>query len=174
MVDRVYKKQLPQLRNDLEKLRENFSSLSTSRTNWIKLRIEPLLKHLDSLEQLLDSEEFSRESLHLVKGVRLFHSDLVYFRENVKGLESVLQSEKKSLRAPRKWQTFLQRPTVQLFCSKNDYCTIELHKHARWTLTQLVILGAFLYGNAEPLNLDLNLNDLAVDLFTVVSEVECF
>jgi hypothetical protein len=98
MVDRVYKMQLPRLRNDLEKLREGFSSLGSSRTNWTKLRIEPLLRHLDSLEQQLNSEEFSRESSRLTKGVRLFHSDLVYFRENIKGLKKVLMSEKKSLK----------------------------------------------------------------------------
>ena len=97
MVDRVYKKELPRLRNDLEKLRENFSGLG-SKTNWTKLRIEPLLRHLDSLEQLLHSGEFSREFSRLTKGVELFHSDLVYLRENVKGLEKVLQSEKKSLK----------------------------------------------------------------------------
>ena len=97
MVDRVYKKELPRLRNDLEKLRENFSSLG-SKTNWTKLRIEPLLRHLDSLEQPLHSGEFSREFSRLTKGVELFHSDLVYLRENVKGLEKVLQSEKKSLK----------------------------------------------------------------------------
>jgi molecular chaperone GrpE (heat shock protein) len=98
MVDKVYKKDLPRLRSDLEKLRDGFSSLGPSRTNWTKLRIEPLLKHLDSLEQLLNSEEFSRESSRLTKGVRMFHSDLVYLRENIKGLEKVLQSEKKSLK----------------------------------------------------------------------------
>jgi hypothetical protein len=98
MVDRVYKAELPRLRNALEKLRENFSNLDSSKTDWTKLRIEPLLKHLDSLEQLLHSEEFSGEFSRLRKGVRLFHSDLVYLRENVKGLEKVLQSEKKSLR----------------------------------------------------------------------------
>jgi hypothetical protein len=98
MVDRVYKAELPRLRNALEKLRENFSNLDSSKTDWTKLRIEPLLKHLDSLEQLLHSEEFSGEFSRLRKGVRLFHSDLVYLRENVKGLEKLLQSEKKSLR----------------------------------------------------------------------------
>ncbi len=101
MVDKVYKKQLPRLRNDLEKLREGFSSLGPSRTNWTKLRIEPLLKHLDSLEQLLNSEEFERESSRLTKGVRLFRSDLVYLKENIKGLEMVLLSEKKSLKKVR-------------------------------------------------------------------------
>jgi molecular chaperone GrpE (heat shock protein) len=98
MVDKAYKKDLPRLRNDLEKLRDGFSSLGPSRTNWTKLRIEPLLKHLDSLEQLLNSEEFSRESSRLTKGVRMFHSDLVYLRENIKGLEKVLLAEKKSLK----------------------------------------------------------------------------
>ena len=95
MVDRVYKKDLPALRNSLEELRESFSNLS-SRTDWTKLRIEPLLKHLRSLEQLLESAEFSRESSRLTKGVELFHSDLVYFRTNVRGLEKLLQSEKKT------------------------------------------------------------------------------
>ncbi len=98
IVDKVYKKDLPRLRSDLEKLRENFSSIGLSRTNWTKLRIEPLLKHLDSLEQLLNSDQFSRESSRLTKGVKMFHSDLVYLRENTKWLEKVLLSEKKTLK----------------------------------------------------------------------------
>jgi hypothetical protein len=96
MVDKVYKKDLPALRNALEELRENFFNLG-SKTDWTKLRIEPLLKHLRSLEQLLESGEFSRELSRLTKGVELFHSDLVYFRTNVRGLEKLLQSEKKLL-----------------------------------------------------------------------------
>ena len=96
MVDKVYKKDLPALRSDLEELRDGFSNLS-SKTDWTKLRIEPLLKHLRSLEELLKAGEFSRESSRLRKGVELFYSDLVYFRTNVRGLEKVLQSEKKSL-----------------------------------------------------------------------------
>ncbi len=93
MVDRVYKKKLPAQRKALEKLSENFSNLN-SKTNWTKLRIEPLLKHVVRLEQLLGSGEFSRESSRLTKGVVFFRSDLEYFRTNVKGLEKVLQSEK--------------------------------------------------------------------------------
>ncbi len=96
MVDKVYKKQLPAKRKALEKLRENFSNLS-SKTDWTKLRIEPLLKHLELLEQLLGSGEFSREFSRLTKGVVFFRSDLEYFRKNVKGLEKVLQSEKEFL-----------------------------------------------------------------------------
>ena len=93
MVDRVYKNDLPELRKSLEKLREDFANAG-SKTDWTKLRIEPLLRHLRSLEELLESKEFSQEFSRLRKGVELFHSDLVYFRTNVKGLEKVLESEK--------------------------------------------------------------------------------
>jgi hypothetical protein len=95
MVDRVYREDLPRLRNTLEKLREDFSNLGPTKTDWARLRIDPLLKHLEALEELLHSREFSREFSRLTKGVELFHSDLVYFRINVKGLEKLLQSEKK-------------------------------------------------------------------------------
>jgi chromosome segregation ATPase len=92
VVDRVYKANIPALRKALEKLKTEFSELK-SRTDWTKLRVEPLLRHAKELEQRLKSQGSSR----LTKGVRLFHSDLVYLRENVKGLKEVLQSEKKSL-----------------------------------------------------------------------------
>jgi len=101
MVDRVYKKQLPALRNSLEKLRENFANVN-SKTDWTKLRIEPLLRHLESLEELLGSTEFSSEISRLRKGVVLFHSDLVYFRTNVKGLERILQSEQRKISGMKK------------------------------------------------------------------------
>jgi hypothetical protein len=93
MVDRVYKTDLPRLRNALVKMREEFSNLD-AKTDWINLRIEPLLKHIESLEQVLNSPEFSQEFSRLRVGVGMFHSDLVYLRGNVKGLEMVLQSEK--------------------------------------------------------------------------------
>ena len=96
MVDRVYNEDLPRLRDTLEKLREGFSNLGSTTTDWTRLRIEPLLKHLEALERLLHSREFSGEFSRLTKGVELFHSDLVYFRINVKGLEKLLQSEEKS------------------------------------------------------------------------------
>jgi len=98
MVDRVYKEDLPRLRKALERLKEDFSTLDSSNTDWVKLRVDPLLKHVVSLEELLNSNEFSRESSRLRKGVRLFHSDLVYIRENVKGLEKLLESERKFLK----------------------------------------------------------------------------
>ena len=96
MVDRVYKKDLPLMRKDLEKLKIDFSELGQTQTDWTRLRIEPLLKHVRSLEESLHSEEFLGKFSRLRKGVELFHSDLVYFRTNVKGLEKILQSEKRS------------------------------------------------------------------------------
>jgi hypothetical protein len=93
MVDRAYKKDLPNFRKKLERLRDDFSGLD-SKTDWTELRIEPLLNHLESLERLLDSEHFSKESARLRNGVELFHSDLVYFRTNVSGLTKMLRSEK--------------------------------------------------------------------------------
>jgi len=98
MVDRVYKSALPRYRTDLLRLRKDFSNLGSAGTNWIELRIDPLLRHLDSLEKLLHSEEHSLGSSRLRKGVVLFHSDLVYLRDNVRGLERVLQAERKSLK----------------------------------------------------------------------------
>jgi len=95
LVDRVYKREIPEFRKALEKLRAEFSESGT-KTDWTHLRILPLLKHLDSLEKLPNSEEFSMEFSRLRKGVVMFHSDLVYFRNNVKVLKKILESEKKS------------------------------------------------------------------------------
>ena len=103
MVDRVYKASLPALRKDLEKLREDFSHLG-SRTDWAKLRIEPLLEHVGSLERLRGSREFSQESSRLRRGVEMFHSDLVYFRTNGRALEKLLQSEQTALARRRRPQ----------------------------------------------------------------------
>jgi hypothetical protein len=93
VVDRVYKADIPEKRKALEMLKAEFSKLH-SRTNWTKLRVEPLLRHVKQLEQQLKSQGSTR----LTTGVRMFHSDLVYLRENVRGLKEVLQSEKESLR----------------------------------------------------------------------------
>ena len=61
MVDRVYKKALPALRKTLELLTKDFSQLG-SKTDWSRLRVEPLLDHVRRLEQLLGSGDFSGES----------------------------------------------------------------------------------------------------------------
>ncbi|MGA8302257.1 MAG: hypothetical protein WA691_06170 [Thermoplasmata archaeon] len=92
MVDRVYKANIPALRKSLEKLKREFSKLS-SPTDWTKVRIEPLLRHAKQLERQLKAQGSSR----LKRGVRMFHSDLVYLQENVKSLRGVLQSETKAL-----------------------------------------------------------------------------
>lgn len=96
MVDTVYKRGIPTLRRALERLREEFSAIEP-RTDWTRLRIEPLLQHARALEGLLASARFSREFGRLRKGVVLFHSDLVYLRANVRELESLLRSEEKAL-----------------------------------------------------------------------------
>jgi len=98
MVDRVYREDLPQSRKKLEDLRQQLVELGPSGARWAKLRVDPLLKHVDTLESLLRSEEFSGEFSRLTKGVELFHSDLVYLRQNVKGLRKLLLSERKRLK----------------------------------------------------------------------------
>lgn len=97
MVDRVYKAGIPQLREKLVRLKEEFSRLDTG-TDWTRLRIEPLLRHAEGLEVLLDRPDFAKEYSRLRRGVVMFHSDLVYLRDNVKALEKTLESEKKRRR----------------------------------------------------------------------------
>jgi hypothetical protein len=97
MVDRVYKSDIPAKRKDLERLKKEFSEIH-SKTDWTKLRVEPLLRHVKELELQLKSQGSAR----LTKGVSMFHSDLVYLRENVDGLKRVLESERMSLRRKAK------------------------------------------------------------------------
>jgi hypothetical protein len=94
LVDRVYKAGIPKLRNELARLKEEFSTLESG-TDWTKLRVEPLLRHAEVLEGLLSQPDFAREYSRLRRGVVMFHSDLVYLRDNVKALKSTLESEKK-------------------------------------------------------------------------------
>jgi hypothetical protein len=103
MVDRVYKKLIPARRRDLERLLEEFSS-TPSRTDWARLRIEPVLMHARALERLLESKAFSPELARLTRGVELFRSDLEYLKRNVQGLERVLRSEsgRKRLATPKR------------------------------------------------------------------------
>lgn len=93
MVDKVYKASLPVFRKRLEALTKEFSEL-TSQTDWYKLRIEPLMDHLRSLEQLTSARRYSQEFSRLRRGVVMFHSDLVYFRTNIQALEKILHSRK--------------------------------------------------------------------------------
>jgi len=94
-MDRSYKEDIPKTRRALEELRKEFSGVPST-TNWTKLRIEPLLDHVKSLERLLRSPKFAREIARLRRGVVMFHSDLVYLRENVRALKMILEVERRS------------------------------------------------------------------------------
>lgn len=100
MVDRVYKSSLPRFANQLNELRKEFSDLD-SKTDWVKLRIDPLIRHLNSLEGLLENRQYSGEFARLTKGVASFHADLVYFRTNIEELGKILRAEKRSVRRVR-------------------------------------------------------------------------
>ncbi len=96
-MDRSYKEDIPKAKRALEELKEAFSGVAST-TNWTKLRIEPLLDHVKYLERLLRSPKFARETARLRRGVVMFHSDLVYLRENVKALKEILEVERGSHR----------------------------------------------------------------------------
>jgi hypothetical protein len=106
-MNRSYKEDIPKAKRALEELKKEFSGIAST-TDWTKLRIEPLLDHVKCLEQLLRSPKFVRETARLRRGVVMFHSDLVYLRENVKALKEILQVERRShqrqpvRRAPRR------------------------------------------------------------------------
>ena len=94
MVDRVYKKAIPDFRKTLEQLRREFTRLESD-TDWVRLRVDPVLQHAKELDRVLSSPKFAREVSRLKKGVGLFHSDLVYLRTNLIELRKLLQSKKK-------------------------------------------------------------------------------
>jgi hypothetical protein len=99
IVDRAYKQDIPSVIKRLERLRGAFATLD-AKTDWTRLRIEPLLEHATSLDRLIHGKQFARETTRLRRGVAMFHADLVYFRENLQGLKKVLESERKA--APRR------------------------------------------------------------------------
>jgi hypothetical protein len=96
-MDRSYKEDIPKTKRALEKLKKELSGVALT-TDWARLRIEPLLDHVKSLERLLRSPKFARETARLRRGVVMFHSDLVYLRENVKALKQILDVERRSHR----------------------------------------------------------------------------
>ena len=96
-MDRSYKEDIPRARKALEELKKEFSRVAST-TEWTKLRIEPLLDHVKSLERLFRSPKFARETARLRRGVVMFHSDLIYLRQNVKALKEILEVEAKSQR----------------------------------------------------------------------------
>lgn len=94
-MDRVYKKDIPHIISTLERLKSEFAKFEPS-TDWTRLRIDPLMEHAKALDQVLKSRVFSSEVDRLRRGVGMFHADLVYFRENIRGLEKVLKSEREA------------------------------------------------------------------------------
>ncbi len=100
MVDRVYKGAFRSFRAELEDLRDGFLRSGT-RTDWNRLRIEPLLRHVGSLETILKSKRFAGEVSRLRRGVSMFHSDLVYLRLNVRELRKILNLARARSRAKR-------------------------------------------------------------------------
>jgi len=94
-MDRVYKADIPASRKALEDLERGFSR-SEAATDWNALRVRPLLEHARNLERLLLSPRFARETSRLRTGVVMFHSDLVYLRENIKALRGILKSARES------------------------------------------------------------------------------
>jgi hypothetical protein len=104
MVDRVYKADIPALRKSLEKLKTEFRGLK-SKTNWTKVRVEPLLRHAKQLEVQLKEQSSAR----LSKGVRMYHSDLVYLRGNIDALKKIVRSERKTLQRKVKFGRLRRR-----------------------------------------------------------------
>src|ERR1700722_680410 len=98
-VDRSYKQDIPSVIKRLEHMRDQFAAID-SKTDWTRLRIEPLLEHAKSLDRLIHAKQFARETTRLRRGVAMFHADLVYFRDNIRGLNKVLESEKKGAARP--------------------------------------------------------------------------
>jgi len=99
-MDRSYKEDIPKIKRTLEELKKEFSGVAST-TDWTKLRIEPLLDHVKCLERLLRSPKFAQETARLRRGVVMFHSDLIYLRENVKALKQILDVERRSHRPGR-------------------------------------------------------------------------
>ena len=91
-MDRAYKADIPKYRKTLEELRKGFSGIVT-KTDWVALRIDPLLDHVRTLERLLKSPKFERETARLRRGVVMFHADLVHLRTNIAALKKILADE---------------------------------------------------------------------------------
>ena len=66
-MDRSYKEDIPKTKKALEKLKKEFSGVAST-TDWTRLRIEPLLDHVKSIERLLRSPKFARETGTVKKG----------------------------------------------------------------------------------------------------------
>lgn len=95
-MDRSYKEDIPKYRAALTAMKAEFEALALD-TDWTGLRIEPLLNHVERLDQLLRSRKFARETARSRKGVAMFHADLVYLRTNLKELRAILSDARQKL-----------------------------------------------------------------------------
>lgn len=90
-MDKVYKSDIPEMIQTLRQFKSDFSRIE-SKTDWANLRIAPLLKHAKTLQKIIESPKFAKETARLTRGVRMFRSDLVYLRTNIAALRDVLMS----------------------------------------------------------------------------------
>lgn len=100
-MDKVYKGDIPRHKRALKTLKLEFAGV-VSKTDWTALRIEPLLEHVKTLERLLRSSQFSRETARLRRGVVMFRSDLIYLRTNIKALKEILARERRGPTAAKR------------------------------------------------------------------------
>lgn len=95
-MDQCYLGDIPRHKAALRELKREFTGVA-SRTDWTKLRIDPLLAYVTTLERLLRSPRFARETKRLRQGVAMFHSDLVHLRTNIQALRAILADEHRRL-----------------------------------------------------------------------------
>ena len=88
-MDRSYKEDIRKFKAALEQLKKNLSAHGT-KTDWMQLRVEPLLEHVKRLDQILKSPRFAREAVRLREGVAMFRADLDYLRTNIKILKGII------------------------------------------------------------------------------------
>jgi hypothetical protein len=93
-MDKAYQSDIPAYRKTLQALQREYSRILPA-TDWARLRIEPLLEHVAALDRRLRAREFPRERTRLRRGVRMFRSDLVYLRANIKALKAILAGEQR-------------------------------------------------------------------------------
>ena len=99
-MDKAYKSDIPRHKKTLVALKREFSQVDSA-TDWVGLRIEPLLEHVTALEGRLRSRKYAREIARLRRGVAMFHADLVYLRANIAALKAILAEEKRRSRTVR-------------------------------------------------------------------------
>lgn len=100
-MDNVYKECIPKYKKVLESLRHEFADADSS-TDWAKLRVEPLLAHVNFLYRVLQSPKFARETSRLHRGVVMFHADLIYLRVNIKALKEIVAQKKLKFRTKQR------------------------------------------------------------------------